>query len=139
MNHAYARSRGFTLIELMVVVVIVAIIAAIAYPSYQEYVIKSRRTAASACLVELTQFMERYYTTNMSYEDAELPDTECQAEMVDHYSFAFTDDPTANAFEITATAEGQQAAKDTKCGDLTLDQRGTKKVSVEDTAPSDCF
>ena len=73
------HSQGFTLIELMVVVAIVAILATIAVASYEYAVTKSRRSAAANCLQERAQFMERYYTTNLTYVGAPSPPAQCDA------------------------------------------------------------
>src|SRR3546814_21115150 len=81
------QMRGFTLIELMVVVAIIAILASIAYPAYNDYIVKTRRSAGAACLLDQAQFMERYYTTNMGYSSAELPATACRNELRAQYSF----------------------------------------------------
>lgn len=62
-----ARSSGFTLIELMITVAIVGILAAIAVPSYASYIAKARRADARTQLVQVAQFMQRFYAANDSF------------------------------------------------------------------------
>lgn len=134
------KERGFTLIELMIAVAIIAVLAGIAYPSYVNYTTNTRRAAAAACLTEMSQFMERYYTTNMSYvgSKAARQESSCEQELASFYSFDVVGDPTATAFSITATPQGVQADRDTKCGTLGLNQVGSKSETGSGE-PADCW
>jgi type IV pilus assembly protein PilE len=113
-----------TLIELLVVTSIIAILAAIAYPSYQRYVARTHRNAAAACLSQYAQFMERFYTTNLTYLNA-APVMSCRLEndLNRYYTFAVTI-PDARTFVARATPVGAQATLDAACGALSLDQSG---------------
>jgi type IV pilus assembly protein PilE len=60
-------SRGFTLIEMMIVVAIIAILASIAIPAYGDYVRKSQVSEATANLMEYRTRMEQFYQDNRNY------------------------------------------------------------------------
>lgn len=133
------RSRGFSLIELMIVVAIIAILSAVAYPTYISYVTKTRRAAASACLLQYANYMERYYTTNLRYDQDTSsvkntigPTTQnCSttSETGQYYTYTFAGAPAAlsqSTYKILATPQGIQATRDTTCGVLGIDQAGQR-------------
>ena len=60
-------TKGFTLIELMLVVVIIAILAGIALPSYQHYARKNNEKIAEQKLQDIALKLENERSTNFIY------------------------------------------------------------------------
>ncbi len=143
-NGARATQRGFTLMELMVVVAIIGIISAIAYPSYTEHVRKAHRADAEATLVELSQFLERRYTSTGFYSKAatgdEAPDLPFETSPKDggNAMYNLSVAATNNTFLLTATpVNGKMMAGDA-CGNLTLSNTGLRGKTGS-AALADCW
>jgi type IV pilus assembly protein PilE len=138
----YLRSRGVTLIELMIVVVVVAILASIAVPSYRNYVLRAQRTEGTSALLRVRAAQEKFFLQNNRYAtNAELatapPGGLGIAATTESNLYALTvttPDPTPGAgavsFRVTATAAGAQL-KDAPCQTFTLNDQG-----VRTSAPS---
>lgn len=138
----FARSEGFTLLELMITVAVVAILARMSFYAYTRSVTKSRRVAAEACLASYASYMERYYTTNLRY-DRDTSGTlmsntvltglsmPCAAASATgpYYSYSFTATPTQTTYQVQAVPSGSQATLDAQCGTLSIDQTGTRAVT----------
>lgn len=127
-----ARSRGFTLIEVMIVVAIIGILSAIAYPAYGKFVREARRSDAHLSLLAASQAMERCRSTNFSYAGCTVPATSTE----NHYTLALSAQ-TANTFTLTATAQGIQTS-DTDCASITIDHLGERGPASGD-GPSICW
>lgn len=125
--------RGFTLIELMIVVVVIGVLAAIAYPSYQEHIRKSKRADAQASLMELSQFMERFYSANGKYRTAAnvaptLPFTSTpRGGGAANYTLALS---AITDFGYTLTATRVNSMANDSCGNLTLTHTGVRGSSA---------
>jgi len=137
-----SRSRGFTLIELMIALAVVAILASIALPAYQGQVRKSRRTEAKNALLDLAGREERLYATTNAYgaTDSSLGyGTAGVASFnvgTNYYNVVIsnvTAGPPAT-FTLTANAIGTQV-NDTTCLFFSVDQTGTQTA----TTPNTCW
>jgi len=132
---------GFTLIELMVTVAIVGILAAIAYPSYLNYVLKSNRAAATGCLLEYAQFMERTFTQNMTYNPSgfSLPVLQCNRDLSKRYGFTvIANSLGTRTYTLAATPTSTQ---NDGCGVLTYSHTGQKgaKGGTDSAAVRQCW
>jgi type IV pilus assembly protein PilE len=144
-------SRGFTLIEIMIVVAIVAILAAVALPNYQDSVRKTRRGAAKACLNEVSQQMERFFTSNLRYTNADgtAPTAPLALACVNElnnggsgfYAIAIRQNPaiTANSYQLEAVPINGQVAD--RCKTLLLAHTGRKSTenATEPNANVECW
>jgi len=60
-------SKGFTLIELMIVIAIIGILAMIVTPGYRSYVLEGHRNNAQGVLLEIMRLQIDFYRDNRKY------------------------------------------------------------------------
>lgn len=121
----FYKSRGITLIELMVVIAVLGIIVSIAYPAYQDQMRKARRSDCHTQLMELASLEERFftefgrYTATITAGGLALPNNVSDEGF---YTAAAVVGGGGQTFTLTCTGQGAQAGDG--CGNLTIDNTG---------------
>ena len=139
----HTHTKGFTLIEVMVVVAIVATLSAIAFNSYKEHTDRSKRIEGRSYLLELASMQQRFFTQNVSYantltktglelENNNSPDKRYTIKLDTKPADCAPGKKNCTYYSLTATA----VQSDPKCLTLTYDSRGEKgstgSASVEE-------
>ncbi|MDR7091132.1 type IV pilin protein [Cellvibrio fibrivorans] len=131
-------TNGFTLIELMIVVAVVGIIAAIAYPSYMESVRKSNRAEAKVELMDISQRLQRCYSSFARFDNAancpvyaDLIDGGIETRGAGYYRITIAPiagGVAATSFELLATAIKAPQTKDLTdgCNEMRLRHTGVQ-------------
>lgn len=133
------QQQGVTFLELMIVVAIIAIVSAFAFPSYTQYVVSTKRTAATSTLLQIADRQQQFFMDNKTYADdltdlgfAEHPlfvqDDGTSVPAGDSaavYIFTLANVAPTTYMAIAAPLGGQ-LKRDKDCGTLTLNQSGTK-------------
>lgn len=133
------QSKGFSLIELMIVVAIIALIAAIAIPSYNSYVTRSMRADGMGGLMNAASAMERFRAVNMTYvgADTNLPfNQNVPNDGGTPYYTITVGGITRTTYTLTATPVNAMAGRE---GVLTINQAGQKTWVDSSGSTNNCW
>ena len=135
------RVQGFTLIEIMIVVAILGVLTAIALPSYTSYVARANRADARVQMLQVAQFMQRFYAANDRFDQdrADPPNLNTAGDRVPPalkrspadgtQLYALTVEASQVAYTITAVPlTGTKMAGDA-CGSFKLTSTGVRSVA----------
>ena len=115
----WRETKGFSLLELMIVMAIIGILAGIVYPSYSQYLYETRRSDAWAALSATAAAQERWHSVNFSYTD-NISNLGGSDSPEGYYTISVVVDGTSYTLTATAVSSDVQAA-DSGCTVMTLD------------------
>ena len=134
------RTKGFTLVELMVTVAVVAILASIAHPAYTSFAKQANRTDATKTMQFAAQALERCYSQRFTYLACNVNGT-----VVNNGSTVTTPNlfyrvtfaiPDAQDYTLTAVAIAAPQTTDTQCAQFTLAGTGAQTALDNHATPT---
>jgi type IV pilus assembly protein PilE len=132
------NTKGFTLIELMIVVVVIGILGAVAYPSYVEYVMRSKLAEARAELSTMRVRLEQYFQDKRTYTGACVGGTVAPLPSPSQPNFVYSCTVlpallTDTTYVVTATGT---ASAGTAGFQFTIDENNVRQTTQVPSNPS---
>ena len=135
-------SKGFTLIELMIVVLIIAVLAGLAYSGYQQQIRKSRRAEAKQVLSDVALRQEKWRSNNVAYlgTDSSVAEKATFGAIPSgsYYTISITSVKSGTAFTATAVPKSGTDQVNDKCGTLSW-ALSNGVVTKSATSGTDCW
>ena len=133
---------GFSLIEVMIVLTVIGVLIAIIAPSYTAHMNDSRRVSAQSDLIQLSGFMERYFTENGQYhQDQSTPAVAVvlPANITsDYYTYSLSSVNTTS-YTLQAALIASTEQSDDECGTMTISSTNVRTATVATTPISGCW
>lgn len=132
---APGRSRGWTLIEVLVALVLVAILLSLAVPSYRHYLQRGHRAEAVRALLAVAACQERIRAATGFYDLTRCVDNPDGAA----YRLSLEPDGAERSLVYEAVARPVRADPNDACGDLSIDQKGTRGIGGDASRLAACW
>ena len=127
-------TNGFSLLELVIVLAVISVLLTLAIPSYQRYTQRVHRAEAIRMMLAVADCQERVRASTGFYDTASC------GEGFNSDSHELRIEPLDNtaSLEYTIVAQLRQG-RDDDCGNLSLDQAGTRGIRGNQATVSKCW
>ena len=125
---------GFSLLELVIVLAVIGVLLTLAIPSYQRYTQRVHRAEAIRMMLAIADCQERVRASTGFYDTSSCG----EGFNSDSHELRIEPPDTTASLEFTIIAQLRQGSDDT-CGNLSLDQTGSRGISSNQATVSKCW
>ena len=128
------KTNGFSLLELVIVLAVIGILLTLSVPSYQRYTQRVHRAEAIRMMLAIADCQERIRASTGFYDTSNCGD----GFNSDSHELRIEPPESTASLVFTIIAQLRQGSDD-YCGNLSLDQAGSRGISGNQATVSKCW